>query len=241
MQSRTDRNDFVDSSVPGQDPASLFLMRLNRSHIANKIDHFVHDELRIVLNHFERNEDKKCGILYGAGGIFSGGYPFCSTESTEEKIRRIRQTEKIPESSSCPKPIIVAVEGPCQNGGLEMALNGDRIIAAEDTIFNVLRCHINLPLVDEGSRVLANIIGVEKMAELIESGRLFDAEEAKQMGIVHRVVPNDQLKRETYKEAFGVLRKSPLDLNLNSPYRNLYGLSQETPAIYSIPEHCDLM
>jgi len=216
-------------------------MRLNRPHIANKIDHFLHDELRIVLNHFEQNDSLRYGILYGSGGIFSGGYPFSSARSTDEKIRRIRQTEKIPESSACPKPIVVAVEGPCQNGGLEMAMNGDRIIAAEDTIFNVLRCHINLPLVDEGSRVLANIIGVEKMIELIESGGVFGAEEAKMMGIVHRVVPNDQLRSEAYKEAFGLLEKSPLDLNLCSPYRNLCGLSQGALANHTIPEHCDLM
>ena len=76
MSFRTDRNDFVDSAVAGSDPASLFLMRLNRSHILNKIDHFVHDELRIVLNHFERNDRAKCGILYGSGGLFSSGYPF---------------------------------------------------------------------------------------------------------------------------------------------------------------------
>ena len=82
----------------------------------------------------------------------------------------------------------------CLNGGLELALNADYIVATDQARFNLLQFQIGFPLVDNGSMIIPKIIGLEKTLELIETGRVFSAQEAFEMGLVNKVVTQKELQ-----------------------------------------------
>ena len=82
----------------------------------------------------------------------------------------------------------------CLNGGLELALNADYIISTDQARFNLLQFQIGFPLVDNGSMIIPKIIGLEKTLELVETGRVFSAQEAFEMGLVNKVVKQNELQ-----------------------------------------------
>lgn len=82
----------------------------------------------------------------------------------------------------------------CFNGGLELALNADHIVASENAMFNLLQFRVGFPLVDNGSLIIPKIIGTARAVELIKSGETFNAQEALAMGLINSIVPQNELQ-----------------------------------------------
>lgn len=91
------------------------------------------------------------------------------------------------------KPTIAAVNGWCVAGGLELATWCDLRIAADNARFGVLNRRFNVPLVDGLTVRLPLIIGLGRALDMIITGRVIDAQEALQYGLVTEVVPSDTL------------------------------------------------
>lgn len=87
------------------------------------------------------------------------------------------------------KPIIAAVNGVAYAGGLEWACFADIRIAEEHASFGVTCRRWNIGLADGGTQRLPRIIGMGRAMELIITGRVIDAQEAKQIGLVNEIVP----------------------------------------------------
>jgi enoyl-CoA hydratase/carnithine racemase len=105
--------------------------------------------------------------------------------------------------SSITKPVIAAIKGYCMAGGYEMVLQCDIAICAENSIFS-------LPEVTHGffpgggaCQRLPRLVGYQLARELIFTGRRWNAQEAKEMGLVNRVVPADKV----LEEAMAMARK----------------------------------
>src|SRR5437763_15435398 len=90
-----------------------------------------------------------------------------------------------------PKPTIAAVRGWCLAGGCELAMACDMIVAAEDARFGE-------PEIRYGSGpvtlLMPFLIGQKKTNELLFTGDVVDAAEAPRIGLVNRVVPQDELE-----------------------------------------------
>lgn len=91
------------------------------------------------------------------------------------------------------KPTIAAINGWCVAGGLELATWCDLRIAADHAKFAVLNRRFNVPLVDGLTVRLPRIIGLGRAMDMIITGRVIDAQEALQFGLVSEVVPGDKL------------------------------------------------
>ncbi len=91
--------------------------------------------------------------------------------------------------ASIPAPVVAAVEGACAGGGLEVALACDMRIAGDGSFFSLPETHIGM-VPDVGGTVrVSRLVGAGRATELILSGRRLDATEAKEWGLVNRVVP----------------------------------------------------
>jgi enoyl-CoA hydratase len=90
------------------------------------------------------------------------------------------------------KPTIAAVNGVAYAGGLEWALWTDMAIAEEHATFGVTCRRWNIGLGDGGTQRLPRIVGYRRAMELIITGRVIDAAEALQIGLVNEVVPAGQ-------------------------------------------------
>merc|ERR1712029_1153527 len=85
------------------------------------------------------------------------------------------------------KPVIAAIEGYCVAGGLELALMCDLRVMEENAKMGVLNRRFGVPLIDGGSVRLPELIGLSRALDLIITGRMVEAKEAMQMGLVNRV------------------------------------------------------
>ena len=94
------------------------------------------------------------------------------------------------------KPTIAAISGWCLAGGLELALWCDLRIASETARLGFPERRWGVPLLDGGTQRLPRIVGLGQALDLILTGRIVDAAEARALGLVNEVVPpGDHLAR----------------------------------------------
>jgi enoyl-CoA hydratase len=116
----------------------------------------------------------------------------------------------IPHLRAVPQPVISAVNGAASGGGLALALGSDIRIAARSARFNVAFIRIGLSGCDIGtSWLLPRLVGASRAFELLLTGRLIDATEAERIGLVVRVVPDDQVVDAALETADLIAGNSP--------------------------------
>jgi len=110
------------------------------------------------------------------------------------------------------KPLIAAVHGTVNGGGMELALGADIRIAAEDTRFALPEVTRGIVPASGGMVWLPRIIGVGRAMELLLSGESIDAQEALRIGLVNRVVPRKELLAAATAMAERIAANAPLAL-----------------------------
>jgi naphthoate synthase len=130
-----------------------------------------------------------------------------------------------------PKPVVAMVAGYAVGGGHILHLVCDLTIAADNAVFGQTGPRVGSFDGGFGSSLLANNVGVKKAKEIWFLCRLYDAEEAGEMGLVNTVVPLDELERETVAWCREMNALSPLSLRLlkssfNATEDGLTGIQQ---------------
>jgi naphthoate synthase len=113
-----------------------------------------------------------------------------------------------------PKPIIAAVAGYAVGGGQILQLVCDLTIAADNAVFGQTGPRVGSFDGGFGAGLLARQVGAKKAKEIWLLCRLYDAQEALEMGLVNMVVPNEQLEREAVAWCREMNALSPLSLRL---------------------------
>jgi len=216
----------------------VFMLRLNRPFKQNAINTFMVEHLIVALKVFQNSSTSDAAILYAKGDDFSLGYDlwhfdklFCNTEALIDslKIKKIKSS-KCPTSKACQKPIVTAIHGRCANGGLELAMNSDSIIASDDAVFSLLQYQIGLPLIDDGPQRIAEIIGVDKTIEMIQKGTEFSAKDAKELNLINQVVSKDELQEAAF-DAASEIAKNNGPFNESSVFRTVYAELEKNDAL----------
>lgn len=155
--------------------------------------------------------DLRALILTGQGDVFApGGDLGGRYEPGDERVPHGLTHESLPfiairESMA---PVISAVNGICQAGGLLIAMMSDVAVVSERATFRVpelLRGIIDATY----AAVLPVHVGMAQARDLLLTARSIDAAEAHRIGLVSRVVPHDMLRAEALKAACEVLRTAP--------------------------------
>ncbi|MBW2269687.1 MAG: enoyl-CoA hydratase/isomerase family protein [Deltaproteobacteria bacterium] len=111
----------------------------------------------------------------------------------------------------CPKPVIAAVNGACMGGGFSMALACDIRFAATSATFGARFIKMGVSACDMGtSYFLPRLVGASRSAELLLTGRIFDAAEAREMSLVLDVVPDGQVVARSLETARQIRENPPL-------------------------------
>ena len=111
-----------------------------------------------------------------------------------------------------PKPTIAAVQGRCVAGGLMLCWPSDIIIAADDALFEDVTVMLGIPGVEFFMHPWE--LGQRKAKEMLFAGAQINAEEARQLGMVNRVVPRAQLEEETLALASKIALRPSFALKL---------------------------
>lgn len=186
---------------------------LNRPEAFNALDQATLEELSRALIDFKDDEALWVGIITGAGKR-----AFCAGADVKTKLPTIRQTHGQP-SPDPPtilrgldlwKPMIAAVNGYALGGGLELAIACDLRIASENAVFSCPEVGLGLIPGWGGTQRLPRLIGQARAAGIILTGQSIDAQEAYRIGLVNRVVPQEQLLPAAREMAELICRQAPL-------------------------------
>ncbi len=179
----------------------VLTITIDRPEVMNCIDGETADQLEAAWQRFDQDDDLRVAILTGAGDeAFCSGAdlknietlgpaPAASPEEVQAFVESGNGYLGGTRFTHLDKPIIAAVNGYALAGGLELACFCDLRIAAEGAEFGVTCRRWNVPLVDGGTQRLPRIVGLGDAMDLILTGRVIDAHEAHDMGLVNEVVP----------------------------------------------------
>ena len=182
-------------------------------------------EFTDICNSINRNTAIKLLILTGAGSAFSAGGNLkhmrdkkSFSEGSPFNIRNAYRNgiQTIPLALyNVEVPTIAAVNGPAIGAGMDLSCMCDIRIAAESAKFASSFVKLGIVPADGGAWLLSRTIGSSKALELMLTGETIDAHEAKAIGLVRKVVPDQDLMSETMKLAEQIASNPPLTLRLS--------------------------
>lgn len=192
--------------------AGVATLTMNRPESRNALSMEMRSSLSDVLHDIETDDSIRCVVLKGAGDHFMAGGDVkgmaesvkvkSSTEMRKEFILRIHDLHTIMFAMRrMPKPIIASCKGAAAGAGVSLALACDLVIAAEDAFFTLAYCKIGTSPDGSSSFHLPRAVGIKKAMEIALLGDRFDAQTAKDIGMINFVVPTGKLESETTKLA----------------------------------------
>lgn len=192
------------------------IITLNRPDRNNTFNVPMAKELNKALLEFDEDPQVRVVIIKGAGKNFCTGIDLndFSGKNNLEYYNWVELMEKMNLTMiRMAKPVIASVHKTAVANGISIVAAADLAIAAENARFGATA--VNVGLFCMGPAVpLARCIGRKKALELLLTGNLIDAWEAERIGLVNKVVPNDQLEDATIELAHVLAGKSPLALQL---------------------------
>jgi len=154
-------------------------------------------------------------LLNGQGRAFIAGADikvFLELDPLSARRFAARAQELLFKIEALPIPVIACVHGFALGGGCELALACDFIYAAANTKFGQPEINLGFNPCWGGTQRLARVVGKPLAKELCLTGRLFDAEEARAMGLVARVFPEETFGEDCRSAAQGLAAKGRVAL-----------------------------
>jgi enoyl-CoA hydratase len=171
-----------------------------------------------ILENFGKDDEVRVVVLTGAGGkAFVSGADISKFEderANEEAILRYNKTVERANAAiyDYPKPTIAMIRGYCIGGGVGLSLCCDLRICSDNSRFAVPAAKLGLGYGYPGLKKLVDVVGPSFAKEIFYTARQFDAEEARMMGLVNRVVPADELESYVKKYAEMIGDNAPLTI-----------------------------
>ncbi len=194
---------------------NIALVRLNRPKELNALNLQLMLEMKEALAQLDANEEVRCIIITGNEQAFAAGADIKQMESkTAIDLLKIDQFETWDQIRKTKKPIIAAVSGFALGGGCELAMTCDMIIAAESAKFGQPEIKLGIMPGAGGTQRLTKAVGKAMAMEMVLTGKFIGAEEAKNIGLVNRVVPDEVYLDEAVKLAKEIAQMSPVAVRL---------------------------
>jgi len=207
------------STINIEQDGTIATVTLSSSGKLNSINFEMWEKLHATFTALSKNEQLRCVIVRGAGHHFAAGADIeeftVKRNTIEEGIRFHTQivAPALKAVSECLHPTVAAIEGVCIGGGLEIACACDMRIAASTARFGIPINRLGFPLAPDELRGLLQLIGPARTLEILLEGRVFDAAEAKEKGLLHRIVAD--VHREARACADRIAAGAPLAARAN--------------------------
>jgi len=195
----------------------ISFLTINRPDKRNALNQATRDEMVHALESLERSPETRVVIITGAGDkAFIAGADINEFEgrtalTQREAMKGMRIFNAI---EDFPKPVIAMINGFCLGGGLETALACDIRIASDTAKLGQPEINLGIIPGGGGTQRLTRLVGEGKSMELILTGDLIDAAQAKAIGLVNEVVPLNDLRSMVVNLATRIAEKSPIALRM---------------------------
>ncbi len=152
-------------------------------------------ELEITFEELENNSQLRGVVITGSGRkSFCAGADIRAMSSSQDEIIELIRTGQtvFDKIERFDRPVIAAINGVALGGGNELALTCDIRISSDLARFSQPEVSLGLIPAWGGTRRLARLVGLGLAKELILTGRTIDAQEALRIGLVNKVVPDEE-------------------------------------------------
>ena len=189
---------------------------LNHPEKLNALSFAMWMRLGEIMRELEADEGVRCIVLRGAGDkAFAAGADIAEFEKVRtnasvakaygDKIEGTMRAVK-----ECRHPTVAMIHGVCVGGGLEIASQCDLRICGASSRFGIPINKLGLVVGYGEMAALIDLVGRATALEILLEGRVFDAVEAKEKGLINRVVADDQVEAEALAAAARIAAGAPL-------------------------------
>jgi enoyl-CoA hydratase len=206
----------------------------NRPEKRNALTPIMLFQFADLLNSLKEEGEVRCLVLRGAGDkAFSAGYDISEIpkDMTPEMAAAFKTKNPLHTGLQSiidfPYPVIAMVNGHAFGAGCDLAMTCDLRITAENAQMGLPPAKLGIIYQPGGILRMINAVGVANAKEIFFTGRGYAAPKAKEMGLVHYVLPPDQLASFTYGMAREISENAPLSLKGMKVIFNKIFLSQK--------------
>ena len=195
------------------------IVKINRPTKLNAMNIDVAKEIISTFQQLDRDDSVKVIVLTGEGDkAFSAGadIEYMSKISADESEVYAKLGQEVTATvENVSKPTIAAVNGFALGGGCEVAMSCDIRIASDNARMGQPEVTIGIPPGWGGTQRLMRIVGVAKAKELVYTGKMIKADEAKEIGLVNNVVPLESLMDEVMSMAKTIASNATLAVRMS--------------------------
>ncbi len=207
--------------------AGALWVTMNRPEALNALSPQLVQELRTLFTDLYRRRDVRVVVLTGAGRAFCAGLDLKARrtggyKNVADHLDGQRGISDIVIAMRrCSQPIVALVNGAASGGGFALALASDVRVATSAARMNAAFIRIGLSACDVGvSYFLPRMVGSSVAAEYMLTGRFMDAERARELGLISRIVEPEHLEAEGRSFVEDMVRATPLGLRLTKEALN---------------------
>lgn len=182
----------------------------------NALDKDAWGKLSYAMASLDMDRKIRCVVIRGEGtDAFAAGadiseFPTVRTNAAQAKEYGDVVAMALDTLQGCRHPTVAMIHGACTGGGLEIACSCDIRIAGQTARFGVPINRIGHALAPPEMKPALDLLGPATVLEMLFEGRLYDAQEALQKGLVNRVVADDGLAESVYATADRIAAGAPL-------------------------------
>ena len=202
--------DFRNILLEKED--GIGIITINRADRHNALDLETELEIGSAMNELEADDARGVMITGSGEKAFSAGadiVPYLQMDLAGSIPYMNKLKEVLWKIENFRKPVVAAINGFCLGGGFELALASHFRIAANNAVLGFPEINVGVFPGNGGSQRLARLIGKGRALWYVATGEQIKAEDALSMGIVHKVVPPDQVVNGAKDFLINTLFKKP--------------------------------
>ena len=190
-------------------------LTIDRQDKKNALTQAMYGAMADALEAYAKSDEDRAFVITGAGEMFTAGNDLTdfAKGDREEKVPPVWRF--LGALSTCPKPVIAAVNGPGIGIGLTLLLHCDLVYGGERATLGAPFVKLGLVPEAASSMLLPAYVGMAIANDILLAGRTLSAAEAERFGLVARVFDDADLKAEVGKIAAGVAASAPTSLRLS--------------------------
>ena len=206
----------MSQSVLVERSGDIATVILNAPEKLNALSRGTWERLADVMAGLSAEDDLRCIVVRGAGDrAFAAGADISEFETERSDPESCKAYSRMVANTmntvaECRHPTIALIKGACVGGGLEIACCCDLRICGESSRFGIPVNRLGLVMAHAELTMLLALVGRAPALEILLEGRVFGAAEAREKGLVNRVVPDGDVEEEVYATAGRIAAGAPL-------------------------------
>lgn len=204
-----------EAKVLVEQKGHALLIGLNRPDKYNAADMELLEQLSIAYGKLDSDNNLRVGLVYAIGDHFTAGLDLADVAPrlNADGLALVPEGGLDPwgiQTKSVSKPVVVAIQGTCFTLGVELALNSEVVIAADDSVFAQLEVSRGILPFGGASKRMPRSAGWSNAMKYLLTGEKFGADEALRLGIVNEVVPKGTQFDRALEIANKIAAQAPL-------------------------------